>query len=780
MGQFGFGQPVLRKEDPRLLTGRGTFIDDRVLPHMAHAVFVRSTHAHARVLGIDTAAAMAAPGVIGVFTGADLAADGIPGVPLLYRPPPPPGMRPEDLKIITPNHPPLVTDRVRKVGDGIAVVVAETREAARAAADQIVVDYQALPSVTATASARDRGAPQLWPEAHLNLCFDWWQGDAAATDAAFARAAHVTTLTVVNNRVIMAAIETRGAIADYDPASLRLTLYATTQMPHNLKSQLANIIFRLPESRFRVLVGDVGGGFGGKNSLQTEHVVIAWASMRLGRPVKWIAERGEAFMTDYQARDNVTRGALALDPDGRFLAVRAETVANLGAYLANKGTIAPTLFVSSLAGVYTTPHIHVTVQGVFTNTASTDPYRGAGRPEATFLLERLIDTAARELALDPAELRRRNLIPASAIPYRTPLGLVYTSGNFAFNQAEAERLSEWASFAQRRKVAAARGRLRGLGMVHYTENTAGLWAEMAELRIEPTGAATVFIGAMSNGQGMETAYAQIVADRFGLHIDEVRVHEATDTDLVGIGRGSGGSSAIAVGGVALHRAGEAVIAKAKHLAAHLLEAAAADIEFADAEFRVAGTDRRLAFKAVAKAAYDFATLPDGITPGLSETGYSRQPNATFPTGCHVCEVEVDPETGRVEILSYLMAHDVGRILNPLLVEGQFHGGITQGLGQAGFEHTVYDPESGQLLSASFMDYQIPRADDLPSFTFVNHPTTDPGNPLGVKGCGESGATGAPAALVNAVMDALAPLGIRHIDMPLTPFRVWQAIQATRV
>lgn len=775
MGQFGFGQSVRRKEDPRLLTGRGQFIDDISFRHQAHACVLRSPHAHADLKAIDVAEATLAPGVVAVLTGADLAADGIGGIPCTYLPPVPPGVDPDEWDIVRPPFMALAQDRVRLVGEGVALVVAETAQQARDAAELIVVEYDPLPSVSSIAAAAKPGAPEIWPQAPGNICFRWEDGDRGPVDAAFEGAAHVVGLDAVNNRVVLAAIETRGVVADYNPDGGRFTLHATTQMPHALKKQLAPIL-GVAEHRVHVKVGDVGGGFGGKNGLMPEQILMLWAARRVGRPVKWVADRSEAFLTDYAGRDNVTHAELALDAEGNFLAMRFSLLANIGAYMANKSALSPTMFSSAHSGVYKTPLLHVAVTGFFVNVASTDPYRGAGRPEANYILERLIDAAAAEAGFDRVELRRRNLIPTSAMPFDTPLGLHYDSGDFEQNLDDALQFSDWAGFEDRRATAAADGKLRGIGMTNYVERTAGNWSEIAGLRLDSDGSATALVGSVSNGQGTETAFSQLVADRLGIHFDDVTVIEG-DTDLIVEGKGTGGSAAIAISGAALVMATDDAIDKARLVAAHLLEAAAADVEF-DGErgFSIVGTDRSVSLADVARAAYDAEALPDGLPPGLLGRGHSKRPNSTYPNGCHVCEVEIDRETGKLDIIAYVMVHDVGKVLNPLLVEGQLQGGVGQGLGQAAFENCVYQDADGQMLSASFMDYCVPRADDLPAFVFHLNETPSPTNPIGVKGCGESGATGAPPALVNAVVDALSPLGVRHVDMPITAERLWQAVQ----
>ena len=766
--KFGIGQPLGRKEDRRLLTGRGRFVDDETPPGAAHAHVLRSPHAHARIRAIDTAGARAMPGVLTVLTGADVAADGLGGLPCLFMPKGP-GGGPAG---VTPPYPVLARERVRHVGDSVALVVAETAVQARDAAEAIVVDYEALPAVVAMDAAIGPDAPLLHDECPNNICYTYEIGDRDAVDAAFAKAESVVPLDLVNNRVVIAAMETRGAIAIPDAGGGRVALHTTSQMPHPIRADLATV-FGEAEDRFRVVVRDVGGGFGAKNSTYPEYILVVWAARRLGRPVKWIGERADAFVTDYHGRANKTRAEMALDKDGRFLAIRVDSLADLGAYASGRGTMSPVVNLPALAGAYTTPAIHVRVRTVFTNTVPTDVYRGAGRPEAVYVLERLVDVAARDIGLDPVEIRRRNIIPPDSYPYKTPLGLTYDSGLYERNLDDGLKRVDWDGFEGRRAEAAARGRLRGLGLANYVERCGAGVTQDAEIRIEPDGV-TVLIGTMSNGQGHETAYAQIAAELLGVAYDRVTVVQG-DTDLIERGQGTGGSRSIPLGGAAMKLAADKLIDKARRLAAHRMEAAVADIEFIAGRFTIVGTDRALDWVELARAAADPAQIPDGMDPGLDEWGEFVPPNHTFPNGCHLCEVEIDPDTGAMDILRYAVVHDFGRLLNPLMLEGQVHGGVAQGLGQAAFEDTAYDAD-GQLLAGSFMDYCVPRADDMPAFEFTSNPTECPANPMGFKGCGEAGAAGAPPALINAVVDALRPLGIRHIDMPVTPERLWRAIR----
>ncbi|HYM73282.1 MAG TPA: xanthine dehydrogenase family protein molybdopterin-binding subunit, partial [Stellaceae bacterium] len=642
MAQFGIGQPVRRVEDRRFVTGRGHYLDDIVRPRQAHAVFLRSPHAHARIRAIDTGAAAAAPGVLAVLTGADLAGDRIGPVPCVS------GLTNRDgSPAAMPPRPAMVQDRVRHVGDTVAMVVADSAAAARDAAELVAVDYEPLPSVVATAAALDPGQPQVWDEAKGNLAFDWEIGDSAAVALAAGQARHRVSLTLVNNRVVVNSLEPRGAIGEYDPGDDSYTLWSSTQGSHFIRNLLAEHVFHMPENRIRVVTPDVGGGFGMKLFLYPEHVLVLWAARRVGRAVKWVPERADSFMTDTQGRDNVTRLDLALDADLKCLGLSVELVANMGAYLSNFAPEIPTFSGAVMhSGVYAIPAIHVAVKGVFTHTVPVDAYRGAGRPEAAYALERLLDVAARRLAVAPDELRRRNLIPAAAMPYATPLGLTYDSGDFARNLDQALGAADLAGFAARRAAAQARGRYRGLGQAVYIEQSGFPPDEFAELRFDPSGTLTILIGSQSSGQGHQTAYAQLAAERLGLDLDHIRVVQG-DTAAIAFGRGTGGSRSIPVGGAALIHAADKLIDKGKRIAAHLLEAAAADIAFAEGEFTIAGTDRKVTLDAVARAAFNPAQLPTDLEPGFAESGHFTPPAPTFPNGVHVCEVEIDPETGIV-------------------------------------------------------------------------------------------------------------------------------------
>jgi carbon-monoxide dehydrogenase large subunit len=773
------GQSVKRREDARFLTGRGRYTDDIVLPHQAYGVFVRSPHAHARILRLDTAAAAAAPGALGIFTGEDFkAVGGLPCGWLIHN------MDGSPMK--EPKHPVLADGKVRYVGDRVALVVAETLEEAKAAAALVEVEYDELPPVIDTAAVEQAGAA-VHDEAPDNRCFVWQIGDAAGTDAAFAQAAHVTTLAFRNNRLVPNAIEPRAANASYDPAGDDYTLYVANQNPHVERLLMCAFVLGIPEHKMRVVAPDVGGGFGSKIFLYGEETALVHATKVLRRPVKWTAERSEAFLSDAHGRDHLTTAELATDADGRFLALRVNTTANVGAYLSTFASCVPTiLYATLLAGQYATPKICATVKAVFTNTAPVDAYRGAGRPEATYTVERIVETAARELGLDPAELRRRNFI--RTFPYATPVGLTYDIGDYDTTLDRAIELADVAGFAARRAASEAKGLKRGLGYACYIEACgiapssvagalgarAGLF-EAGEVRVHPTGKVTVFTGSHSHGQGHETTFAQVVADRLGIPLEDVTI-EHGDTGKVLFGMGTYGSRSLAVGGTAIVKALDKVVAKGRKIAAHLLEAADGDVVFEDGQFKVAGTDRAIPFAQVALTAYVPHNFPhDKVEPGLNENAFYDPSNFTYPAGTYVCEVEVDPATGTVRVERFTAVDDFGNVVNPMIVEGQVHGGLAQGIGQALMEGCRYDEASGQLLTGSYMDYTMPRADDLPRFVVETVPGTPcTHNPLGVKGCGEAGAIGSPPAVINAICDAL---GVKDVAMPATPHTVWQAARA---
>ena len=766
------GRSLRRLEDPRFLTGHERYVDDMGVPGQLYAVVLRSPHGHAAIDGIDTAAARAMPGVRGVFTAADLEADGIGPLPCIAQ-------VATVAPIIAPPRRALALARVRHVGDPVAFVVADTIDQARDAAERVAVAYRQLPAVVDGMAALGPEAPLLWDEAPGNLSYRFERGDKRAVEAALAGAAHTVEIELVNNRLVVVPIEPRAAIGDYDGAADRLQLLLTGQGVHSLRQQLATAVFHLPPDRIQLRAPDVGGGFGVKNFLYPEWVLVLWAARRLGRPVKWVAERGEEFVSSAQGRDNRTRARLALDGDGRFLALDVDTVANLGAYLSTNGPGSSTNSpASAMGGVYAIPSVFMAVRGVFTNTVPIDAYRGAGKPEANYLIERLVDRAARRLSFDPIRLRRRNLI--SQFPYRSALGVTIDCGRFAANLDEMAERVLTGGFAARRGQAAERGKLRGLGIACFLETSRGTPGERAEIRFEPDGCIALALGTQSNGQGHETSYAQIAADLLGLPVDAFRFVQA-DTEQVKSGNGHGGARSMHMGGTALYQAAQMVLAKGRAIAAHLLQADASEVSFGAGRFTVGGGERGIDLLALAEAARDPANLPTNstgdMTPGLDADAYNDSDVFTFPNGCHAAEIEIDPETGAVTLERYGAIDDYGRLINPMLTVGQVQGGLAQGIGQALFEHTVYDEGSGQLLSGSLLDYALPRAGDLPPFdiTLAELPTRM--NPLGVKGAGQAGCIAAPQTVVNAILDALAPFGIEHIDMPATPERVWRAIRS---
>ena len=780
----GIGAPLRRVEDRRFLTGRGRFVADIDLPGALACALVRSPHAHAAIRRIDTAAALASSGVIAVLTGADMATDGMAPMRPLWL------VRSRDGSAMA--EPPrfaLARERVRHVGEPVAAVIAESLAQALDAAERVEVAYEPLPAVTDARDAQAAGAPQLHASAPGNVCFRWAKGDEAAVAAAFRSAPHTVAIDLVNNRLVGAAIEPRAVIATAEPDGGKLTLYTSTQAPHHIRRQVTEQL-GISESALRVVSPDVGGGFGYKGKLYPEEGIVAWAARRLGRPVRWVATRAESFVADNQARDHLTHAELAFDDEGHFLALRVATFANLGAYVSTFGAAIPSAIYSALfAGGYRTPAIFIESTGIFTNTTPTDAFRGAGRPEACYVLERLADGAAGKLGIDRAEIRRRNLIPPTAMPYKTPIGPTYDCGDFPKVFDRTLALAAYEGFPKRRTEAARRGRLRGIGMACYVESSgvapsrfAGVngarvgFYEAASIRVEPDGAVRAMLGTHNHGQGHATTFAQILSSRLGVPVENVEVVEG-DTDAVPHGTGTFGSRSIAVGGCALDRAADKIVAKGKLIAAHLMEAAAGDVDFNDGAFVIAGTDRRVSFAEVAQAAYVPHNFPlETVEPGLQETAVYDPPSFAFSNGAHVCELEIDPDTGRIELVGFWGVDDVGTVINPMIVDGQIHGGVAQGLGQALLEHCAYDG-GGQLVSGSFMDYAVARADDLPLFVTEcdeSQPCTH--NPLGAKGCGEAGSIGAPAAVVSAALDALAPLGVTHLEMPLTSEQVWRRIR----
>jgi carbon-monoxide dehydrogenase large subunit len=769
--KFGVGQPVRRFEDLRLITGQGRYTDDVTLPNMAYAFVLRSPMGHAHIKRIDAAAARKMPGVLFVGSGDDVRADGLGDVPCST----PLVGRDGKPRHDTPR-PILAQGKVRHVGQPVALVVAQTLAQARDAAEAIEIDYESLPAVTEAKDALAPGAPQLFDHVPGNLLFDWDNdaGDAKATEAAFAKAAHVVNLELINNRVVANSMEPRNAIAEYNPATGRSTLYTATQGPHFVRDTLADAVLKLSKDKVRVITGNVGGGFGMKAFVYPEHALVVWASRKISRPVKWQEDRSEGFVSDNQGRDHITRAELAVDSKGKFLGLRVSILANLGAYLSPFGSFVPTRSTDLVSGLYVFGAIHVNVKGVCSNTVPVCAYRGAGRPEAGYLLERLVDAAARELGMAPDKIRRINFVPSSAMPYTSPTKLLLDSGEFETIMDLCMEASDWASFNKRRRQTEREGKLRGIGMATYTERCGGGFPETASIEFKDDHVELV-MGNQEYGTGLLTAYKQVVSDQLGIDADRIDVIMG-DTDRTPAGL-TGGSRALAVGGAALYEASQSIIKKGTQLASHLLEVGAQDIVFDDGAFSVPGTDLRVDLMEVAKAARDPAKLPAGFEPGL-DTTHTRVPQAqTFPNGCHIVEVEIDPNTGATIIDRYTIVDDFGRTINPLMLEGQVHGGIVQGIGQALLEHAVYDNDSGQLLAGSFMDYAMPRAGDIPSFAFSTHNVPTKGNPLGVKGAGEAGAVGAPPAVINAIVDALnRRAGVRHIDMPATPRRVWEALQ----
>jgi carbon-monoxide dehydrogenase large subunit len=762
----GIGKPVPRREDERLVTGRGCYSDDFSLPGQAYAVMVRSPHAHARIRGVDAADALATPGVIAVLTGRDAAHDGLKPIP--YRPISPnphevPLKNRDGSPVFLAPCPPLPLDAARFVGEAVAVVVAETVAAAKDAAERVVVDYEPLSAVSATHDAAAAGAPRVWSEIASNVCVDCDAGDAAAADAAFRRAAHVVRLETTVNRVTGVPMEPRAALAAYDEASGRYTVYAASGGVQRHRSELAGAL-GVPESAVRMVTRDLGGNYGARNNLYPEFALVAWAARRLRRPVKWTCERHEAFLSDEHARDLVSQAELALDAEGNFLALRCVNTSNVGAHAVSFIPLAKGIGVST--SVYRIPAASIRGRAVLSNTSPTAPYRAAGRPEVMFIVERLIDLAARRHGFDRVALRRRNLVPASAMPYRNPFGLVYDSGDYAAAQDRALALADWAGFAARRAAARRRGRYRGIGLGNYIELNTGVPRERAEIRVLPEGRIDVVLGTLSAGQGHETSFAQLMAEWFDVELSQVRLITG-DTDVAPVGGGSHSGRSMRMGAVVMARASDEIVEKGKQIAAGLLEAAASDIEFVHGRFTVKGTDRSVGLFEAAAAA-PLAGAHDETTPLPS-----------YPYGCAVCEVEVDPETGVVEVVRHSSIDDCGRAVNPLILHGQTHGGIAAGVGQALWESCHYDAETGQLLSASFMDYAMPRADQFPAFATEISEIPSTTHPLGMRGGGEGGTTPALAAVANAIVDALAELGVEHIELPATPERVWRALRAAR-
>ena len=773
MTKFGIAQPVRRVEDPRLLVGSGSFTDDVTPAGTLHGVVLRSPHAAARIVAIDTASARAMPGVHAVYTHADLKADKIGGIPCLAQ-----VKNRDGSPQVAPDRPALADGFVRHAGVPVAFIVADSIEAGRDAAEAISVDYEILPSITDLEGAIAPGAPLVWDDVAHNTVFDWEIGQKEKTEALFAQAAHVTELKIVNNRIVVASMEARAALAEYDAGTERFTLRTNTQGGWSLKAMLGDMVFNTGADKFRIVTPDVGGGFGMKLFLYPEHVLTCYAARKLGRPVKWASERSEAFLSDSHGRDNVTTGAIALDADGRFLALRTRNIANMGAYLSNYAPFIPTgAGTGVLASVYGFQAVYANVIGAFTNTVPVDAYRGAGRPESNYLVERLIDAAARELGIDRVALRRRNMVGPEAMPYTSPMGKTYDSGDFQVVLDAGLKTMDWAGFEHRRAASAAKGRRRGIGMAYYLEATGGAPTERAEIAFADDGFVDVYVGTQSTGQGHETAYVQLTVDRLGIPGEKIRIRQG-DTDRIPVGGGTGGARSLYSESQAILLTAATVIEKGRHAASEALEAAVADIVFEDGRFAIAGTDRGIDIIALALGQRARAARGEDVTT-LDAAEVANINAHTFPNGCHIAEVEIDPETGIVDMIRYSVTDDVGKAVNPMIVRGQVHGGVAQGFGQAVLERTSYDPESGQLLSGSFMDYAVPRADDLPDIEveFVEVPCGT--NPLGIKGAGEAGAVGSPPAVINAIVDALTPAGVTHMDMPATPEKIWKALALAR-
>ncbi|MBX3525456.1 MAG: xanthine dehydrogenase family protein molybdopterin-binding subunit [Rhodoblastus sp.] len=773
MEKFGIGQAIPRFEDSRLLRGGGKFQDDRNVAGQAYAYVLRSPHAHARILSIDPSAARAAPGVLGVYTGADYQADGL-GMPKAVMP----RKRPDGSPMFAPQRPAIVIDRVRYVGDPVAFIVAESLAEAKDAAELIAVEYEMLPSATATYESAQPGAAPVWDECPDNISNFVERGNKAKTDAAFASAARIIRRRYVISRVHAQYMEPRGALGVYDATEDHYTLYADCQYPHRVRQMLANSVFRVPESKIRIVAGDVGGGFGTKGWQYVEHRLVLWASKKLGRPVKWTCERSEAVLADEHARDSVSDIELALDADNKFIGLRLNLIANTGAYVgSDRNLLVPGLMIGTVAGVYHIPAAYTYITHVLTNTSPTAPYRGAGRPEAIYLIERLIDDAARELNVDRVDLRRRNMITPAQIPYQNPLGCYYDSGDFPSNLEMALKAADFDGFEARRAQSAARGKLRGIGVVNAIEQSAApTQSEYAEIRFDTSGTVQLLMGTKNQGQGHETTYKQILHEKLGVDPNEV-VFTDGDTDRVAFGMGTNGSRSTVVGGSAIVFAAEKIVEKAKRIAAHLLEASADDIEFSSGALTVRGTDKSVTLKQVAQAAFVPMRLPPGFDGGLNESYVYAPAKDTYPNGCHICEVEIDPETGEPKLVSYVIVDDVGTVINPLTLKGQIHGGIVQGVGQILMERVFYAPDSGQLLTASFMDYAMPRAESMCDIVVKSNPQPTSLNPLGAKGAGEAGCVGALPAVMNALIHALQPAGVETLEMPATGSHIWSALQA---
>ena len=769
--KFGIGQPVPRTEDPRFLKGSGRYTDDFAPPNQAYGIVVRSPHAHARIKSIDVAKAKSSPGVLVVLTGADVKAENLGSLPCGA----PPIAFGGPLKVFMGLHPILPHDVVRHVGDPVAFVVAETLHQARDAAELVNISYEELPAAIVTDQAAKPGAPLVWEGAPNNIWFAMERGEKAATDAAFKNAVHTVSLKIVNNRLSANSMEARTSLGVHDATGRRSTLHSSSQVPHKMRAVLAGAIFREPEVNFRVISPDVGGGFGMKGGVFPEDVLVVWAARKINRPVKWVSERAEAIVSDTHGRDCVSEASLALDANGKFLGLRVSTDYAQGAYLSASAGVPAGLGSMAYTNVYAIPAAHISLRAVYTHTTATGPYRGAGKPEAIYVMERLVDAAAREMNIDPAELRRRNLITAPAVPYKTPLMLVHDSANYEAVMDMALEAADLKGFAKRRSDSKKNGKLRGHGMAYFME-ICGPFNDRMEIRFDENATVTVLAGTHSHGQGHETVYAQMVSEWLGVDFTTIRMIQG-DTDQVGFGRGTYGSRSMTIGGSALKNAADVLIEKAKKMAAHVLETAAGDITFADGKFTVVGTDKTIRLVDLVKRTFAPVGWPAEFGVGLEAVGTFTPTRPNFANGCHICEVEIDPETGRVELARYTAVDDSGVIINPLLFEGQIHGGLAMGIGQALMEKVEFEPTSGQPLSGSFMDYCMPRAEDMPSFDLHELPDRCRSNPIGVKGAGESGTVGAPPTIINAVVDALKDFGVKDVEMPATPARVWRAMNA---
>jgi aerobic carbon-monoxide dehydrogenase large subunit len=786
------GQSVKRVEDKRFLTGKGKYVDDMVLPNMTYGYIIRSPYAHAKILSIDASEALEMDGVVAVYTGKDIADSGVNGIPTGWQ---------VDFKngdtMKEPPHPMLVADKARYMGDGVAIVIAESRDIAVDAADVVIIDYEELDAVTNAQKALEDGAPLVHDDVPNNKPFDWEIGDKAKADDAIANAHHVTTMEFINQRMIPNPIEPRAAIGDYDAAREKHTLYTSTQNPHLIRLLMSAFVLGIPEHKVRVVGPDVGGGFGAKIFHYAEEALVTWCSKQLGRPVKWTAERSESFMTDAHGRDHISKAEMGFDQEGNIMGLRVKTYANLGAYLSTFGPAIPTyLHGTLLQGVYTTPAIYLDMNVAFTHTTPVDAYRGAGRPEATYLLERMMDTAALEMGMDPADLRQQNFIPAfdgvNEPGYMTQVALQYDSGDYDANFQKGLAVLDYAGFRKEQEEALKNGKMLGVGFSTYIEACgiapsavvgalgarAGLY-ESSQVRVQPTGKVSVFTGSHSHGQGHETTFAQVVAEKFGIPLEDVEIVHG-DSDSVAFGMGTYGSRSLAVGGSSIVKSVEKVIEKGTKIAAHKLEANEEDIEYSNGKWTVKGTDKSITFADVSLTAYVPHDYPEGLEPGLDFSSFYDPTNFTYPFGTHICVVELDPDTGKTTVKRFVAVDDVGNVVNPMIVEGQIHGGVVQGIGQALYEGAQYD-EYGQLINGSYMDYTMPRADDFPMFEVDKTTTPCPHNPLGVKGAGEAGCIGSTPAVVNAVQDAIhkAYGAIPNLEMPLTPQKVWTAINEAK-